>query len=111
MSTRRSSTGYIGRRKEMEMSYQAERFQPRKRNRKTSYRRACKGKVRFRSREHAVEALVGFRYQAETSRQQGADVRIPVRVYQCLEVECNGGYHLTSRPLRDASRRLMDVVA
>ena len=93
------------------MSYQAQRFRPRKQHRKSSYKRACKGKVRFRSREHAVEAMLGFRYQAESSRRDGVDVRIPIRVYQCLEADCNGGFHLTSKPLRDPLTMRLDVVA
>jgi hypothetical protein len=93
------------------MSHRAQRFQTRKRSKKNGYRSACKGKVRFRSREHAVEALVGFRYQTESRRQEGTSVRIPVRVYQCLESECNGGYHLTSKPLIETSIRKMEVVA
>lgn len=79
------------------MSYQAKRFKSEYRSNKRVGRRNCRSKVRFRSREHAVEALVGFRYQAFRNQQDGVAFRIPVRAYQCSEFECHGGWHLTSK--------------
>lgn len=82
---------------EYEMSYQAKRFKSKHRSNKSASSRSCRSKVRFRSREHAVEALIGFRYQAMRNQQDGVEFRIPVRAYQCPEFECHGGWHLTSK--------------
>jgi hypothetical protein len=84
--------------RKIEMSFKANRYKSKKRSGKSSGKRACRGKVRFRSREHAVDSLVGFRYQAARNERNGIESRIPVRVYQCSEFDCHGGWHLTSKP-------------
>lgn len=93
------------------MSEKARRFDKRKRHTKNSYKSACRGKVRFRTREHAVDAMIGFRYQAQTSRNNGVEARVPIRVYQCPELDCHGGFHLTSKPLKDFAAVRLSVSA
>jgi hypothetical protein len=58
----------------------------------------CMKKTRFRSREHAIEALHSFKYQARSASHDGVASRIPIRAYQCNSKLCNGGWHLTSKP-------------
>lgn len=92
----------VGKRKAVDMSQGARRFQSRKPKLGKGAGRACRGKASYRTHEHAVEALVGIRYRTEGTRGEQSDDRIPVRVYQCLEAACNGRFHLTSRPLRES---------
>jgi hypothetical protein len=99
------------RRKAEEMSQGANRFKSRKRRLSGNAGRSCRGKTRYRTHEHAVEALVGIRYRTEGNRDGFSEDRIPVRVYECLEPACNGGYHLTSRPLRESQFNLTLVGA
>ena len=60
--------------------------------------RKCAKKTRFRSREHALESIMSFRYLAISARQDGVSIRIPIRAYQCANPSCHGGWHLTSKP-------------
>jgi len=72
-----------GKRKAVDMSLGARRFQGKRKKLGKGAGRTCRGKASYRTHEHAVEALVGIRYRTEGTRGQESDDRIPVRVYQC----------------------------
>jgi hypothetical protein len=36
---------------------------------------------------------------------------VPIRVYQCPELDCHGGFHLTSKPLKDFAAVRLSVSA
>jgi hypothetical protein len=54
----------------------------------------CTGKTRFRSHEHAKEAIERIRYIAVKETLDGTPKRTPVRSYKCANCK---GFHLTSR--------------
>lgn len=55
------------------------------------------GKTRYRDRATAHEALDSCRWQRHAElAASGATARSEVRIYQCPEPACHGGFHLTS---------------
>ena len=54
----------------------------------------CTGKTRFRTYEHAKEAIERIRYISIKESLDGTAKRIPVRSYQCTNCK---GFHLSSR--------------
>jgi uncharacterized protein YlaI len=61
---------------------------------RTSRKRTCRGKVRYRDHQEAVTAL--HTLQSKSTRQQ-----IPVRSYDCEEC---GGVHVTKQVIHRNSR-------
>ena len=79
------------------MSLQAQRYK--RRNTSVSQRRyakGCTGKTRFRSLEHAKEAITRIRYISVMERPEGEPYKIPIRAYQCLNPNC-AAWHVTSK--------------
>lgn len=61
---------------------------------KKKYLPGCTGKTRFRSYDHAKEAIERIRYIAIKESLDGSPKRTPIRSYMCANCR---GFHLTSR--------------